>query len=140
MALHRYRKGDAVKWAGREWYDMHGELMIVASEAILPLGITAVFASRGGTSVQHAYWGYYLIVAVALQIFTGWMRTKGLEAKHSNFSLLHRVSFVFTRGCLRGGGGWINRNDVLCDELLYEHTTVEKTRSSNNLPSLSCLP
>lgn len=33
-----------------------------------------------------------MIAAVAMQIFTGWMRTKGLEAKHSNFSLLHRVS------------------------------------------------
>lgn len=71
---------------------MHEEIMIVASEAVLPLGITAVFASRGRTSVAHAHWGYYLIAAVALQIFTGWLRTKGLEAKQSNFSFLHRVS------------------------------------------------
>lgn len=89
--LPRYRKGDAIKWAGREWYDMHADIMIVASEAVLPLGITAVFASRGRTSAAHAHWGYYMIGAVALQIFTGWLRTKGLEAKHSNFSLLHRV-------------------------------------------------
>ncbi|CAM9703751.1 unnamed protein product, partial [Ectocarpus sp. 12 AP-2014] len=37
----RYRKGDAIKWAGREWYEMHEEIMIVASEVVLPLGITA---------------------------------------------------------------------------------------------------
>lgn len=65
--------------------------MIVASETVLPLGITAVFASRGRTSVAHAHWGYYLIAGVATQIFTGWLRTKALEAKHSNFSVLHRV-------------------------------------------------
>ncbi|CAM9831972.1 unnamed protein product [Ectocarpus sp. 4 AP-2014] len=91
----RYRKGDAIKWAGREWYEMHEEIMIVASEAVLPLGITAVFASRGRTSEAHARWGYYMIVAVAMQIFTGWMRTKGLEAKHSNFSLFHRFNKFF---------------------------------------------
>ena len=70
---------------------MHEEIMIVASEAVLPLGITAVFASRGRSSDAHANWGYYMIAAVAMQIFTGWMRTKGLEAKHANFSMLHRV-------------------------------------------------
>ncbi|CBJ27734.1 peroxidase [Ectocarpus siliculosus] len=91
----RYRKGDAIKWAGREWYEMHEDIMIVASEAVLPLGITAVFASRGRTSEAHAHWGYYMIAAVAMQIFTGWMRTKGLEAKHSNFSLLHRFNKHF---------------------------------------------
>ncbi|CAB1101232.1 unnamed protein product [Ectocarpus sp. CCAP 1310/34] len=91
----RYRKGDAIKWAGRQWYEMHEEIMIVASEAVLPLGITAVFASRGRTSEAHAHWGYYMIAAVAMQIFTGWMRTKGLEAKHSNFSLLHRFNKHF---------------------------------------------
>ena len=65
--------------------------MIVASEAVLPLGITAVFASGGNHRSSHAHWGYYMIAAVAAQIFTGWMRCKGLEAKHSNFSSFHRV-------------------------------------------------
>lgn len=75
---------------------MHADIMVVASEAVLPLGITAVFASRGRTSAAHAHWGYYMIAAVAMQIFTDWMRTKGLEAKHSNFSLLHRVRGLLT--------------------------------------------
>lgn len=65
--------------------------MILAAEAVLPLGITAVFASGGDHTTDHAHWGYYMIAAVALQLLTGWMRTKGLEAKHANFSLLHRV-------------------------------------------------
>lgn len=53
--------------------------------------ITAVFASGGDHTSEHAHWGYYMIAAVALQLFTGFMRTKGLEAKHANFSFLHRV-------------------------------------------------
>ena len=87
----RYRKGDTIGWAKREWYEMHEELMIVASEAVLPLGITAVVASGGEHESSHAHWGYYMIAAVAAQIFTGMMRTKALEAKHANFSFLHRV-------------------------------------------------
>ncbi|CAM9379499.1 unnamed protein product [Ectocarpus sp. 13 AM-2016] len=59
---------------------------------IAPWGI---YYARGRTSEAHAHWGYYMIAAVALQIFTGWMRTKGLEAKHSNFSLLHRFNKHF---------------------------------------------
>ena len=54
--------------------------------------ITAIFASGGDHTTKHAHWGYYMIAAVALQVFTGFMRTKGLEAKHANFSYLHRVS------------------------------------------------
>lgn len=88
----RYSKGHKVKWAGREWYEMHQELMILTSEAVLPLAITAVFVSKGDHSTNHAHWGYLMIVGVATQIFTGWIRTKGLEAKHPNFSVLHRVS------------------------------------------------
>ena len=66
--------------------------MILAAEAVLPLGITAVFASGGNHTTSHAHWGYYMIAAVSVQLFTGWMRTKGLEAKHANFSCIHRVS------------------------------------------------
>eukprot|EP00903_Cladosiphon_okamuranus_P015565 g14370.t1 len=91
----RYRKGTRIKWAGFEWYEMHQEIMILASEAVLPLGITAVFASGGDHTSEHAHWGYYMIAAVALQIFTGFMRTKGLEAKHANFSFLHRLNKHF---------------------------------------------
>lgn len=32
-----------------------------------------------------------MMAAVALQIVTGWMRVRALEAKGSNFSLFHRV-------------------------------------------------
>lgn len=81
-----------MKWAGLEWYEMHEELMVVASEAVLPLGVTAVFASGGDHSTLHAHWGFYMIAAVAMQVLTGWIRKKGLEAKHANFSFLHRVS------------------------------------------------
>lgn len=80
-----------MKWAKREWYEMHEEIMIVTSEAVLPLAITAVFASGGDHTTEHAHWGYYMTAAVATQIFTGWIRKKGLEAKHANFSVLHRV-------------------------------------------------
>lgn len=91
-----------MNWAGREWYEMHEEIMILASEAVLPLGITAVFASGGDHTTDHAHWGYYMIAAVAAQIFTGWMRTKGLEAKHANFSLIHRVSEKWFLGSQEG--------------------------------------
>lgn len=33
-----------------------------------------------------------MIGALGLQILTGFLRTQALEAKHSNFSTLHRVS------------------------------------------------
>ena len=80
-----------MNWAGRQWYEMHQEIMILTAEAVLPLGITAVVASGGDHTTEHAHWGFYMIAAVAAQIFTGWMRTKGLEGKHANFSFLHRV-------------------------------------------------
>lgn len=35
--------------------------------------------------------GFYMIGAISLQLLTGWMRARGLEAKGSNFSLFHRV-------------------------------------------------
>lgn len=88
----RYSKGLQVKWAGREWYEMHAELMVLTSEAVLPLAITAAFVSKGDHSSSHATWGYFMIVGVATQVFTGWIRTKGLKATHANFSGLHRVS------------------------------------------------
>eukprot|EP00904_Undaria_pinnatifida_P011027 jgi/Undpi1/7054/HiC_scaffold_21.g09528.m1 len=91
----RYRKGEAVDWAGRQWYEMHEEIMIVTAEAVLPMGITAVVASGGNHISKHAHWGYFMIVAVAAQVFTGWLRTKGLEAKHANFSFLHRCNKYF---------------------------------------------
>eukprot|EP00904_Undaria_pinnatifida_P011028 jgi/Undpi1/7055/HiC_scaffold_21.g09529.m1 len=91
----RYRKGEEVNWAGRQWYEMHEEIMIVTSEAVLPLGITAVVATGGDHTSKHAHLGYYMIAAVAAQVFTGWIRTKGLEAKHANFSVLHRCNKYF---------------------------------------------
>lgn len=94
--LSRYRKGENVAWAGREWWEMHEEIMIVAAEAVLPLGITAVFASGGNHDTSHAYWGYYLIAAVAMQVISGWVRVKALEAKQANYSYFHRVrKYVF---------------------------------------------
>eukprot|EP00904_Undaria_pinnatifida_P011031 jgi/Undpi1/7058/HiC_scaffold_21.g09532.m1 len=91
----RYRKGEEVNWAGRQWYEMHKEIMIVTSEAVLPLGITAVVATGGNHTTKHAHWGYYMIAAVAAQVITGWIRTKGLEAKHANFSFVHRCNKHF---------------------------------------------
>lgn len=89
--MFRYAKGQTVKWAQREWYEMHADLMIVASEAVLPLAITAAFATEGDHITDHARWGFLMIAGVAAQLFTGWIRMKGLEAKHANFSSLHRV-------------------------------------------------
>lgn len=65
--------------------------MCIAAGTILAAQITAVFASGGDHTTKHAHWGFYMIAAVAIQIFTGFMRTKGLEAKHANFSFVHRV-------------------------------------------------
>ncbi|CAM9611990.1 unnamed protein product, partial [Ascophyllum nodosum] len=58
----RYRKGDTIRWAGREWYEMREELMIVASEAVLPLGITAYF---------HIWAGRFAYVAGVVQCYRG---------------------------------------------------------------------
>ena len=79
--------------------------MIVTAEAVLPLGITAVAATGGDHTTKHAHWGYYMIAAVAAQVFTGWMRTKGLKAEHSNFSFLHRVRVGREGGPGEGGKG-----------------------------------
>ena len=39
----RYRKGEQIDFIWQyEWWEMHEEIMIVASEAVLPLGITCV--------------------------------------------------------------------------------------------------
>ena len=65
---------------------------MLTSEAVLPLAITAAFVSEGDHTASHATWGYMMIVGVATQVFTGWIRTKGLKAKHANYSGLHRVS------------------------------------------------
>lgn len=48
-----------------------------------------------------------MIGAVALQVITGFLRVAALEAKQSNFSLLHRV---------RGYGGGGVQNDLFCYE------------------------
>lgn len=49
---------------------------------------------RGNTS-----WGFYLIVGVAVQIMTGVLRVRALEARQPNFSLLHRVRGPFYDRC-----------------------------------------
>lgn len=37
----RYRKGEQIDFIWQyEWWEMHEEIMIIASEAVLPLGIT----------------------------------------------------------------------------------------------------
>ncbi|CAM9319898.1 unnamed protein product [Pylaiella littoralis] len=93
----RYRKGESIRLCSFdfEWFEMHQELMIIASEAVLPLAITAVFASGGDHTTSHAHWGYYLIAAVALQVFSGFVRVKGLEAAQANFSWYHRFNKHF---------------------------------------------
>ncbi|CAM9558139.1 unnamed protein product [Pylaiella littoralis] len=93
----RYRKGESITWFSFdfEWFEMHQELMIIASEAVLPLAITAVFASGGDHTTSHAHWGYFMIAAVALQVFTGFVRVKGLEAAQANFSFVHRFNKHF---------------------------------------------
>lgn len=63
--------------------------------------ITAVFASGGDHTTEHAHWGYYMIAAVAVQLLTGFYRVKGLEAEGANFSFLHRVRGRFL--CFRLG-------------------------------------
>lgn len=49
----RYRKGDMVMM-GNRWWEMHAELMAVATEMVLPLSITAIFSSSGTTSGSHS--------------------------------------------------------------------------------------
>ncbi|CAN0184392.1 unnamed protein product, partial [Scytosiphon promiscuus] len=92
----RYRKGEEIDFIWQyQWWEMHEEIMIVASEAVLPLGITAIFASGGGHNSEHAHWGYYMIAAVIAQVLTGWLRVKGLEGKNANFSNFHRFNKFF---------------------------------------------
>ncbi|CAM9198778.1 unnamed protein product [Choristocarpus tenellus] len=87
----RYRKGSEIR--GTPWYEAHAEAMIIASEAVIPLGVTAIAASSGGGhNSPHAHLGYFMISAVVLQLFTGWLRTRALEAKNANFSIFHRVN------------------------------------------------
>ncbi|CAM9298493.1 unnamed protein product [Ectocarpus sp. 4 AP-2014] len=94
--LHRYRKGEEIDFIWRyEWWEMHEEIMIVASEAVLPLGITAIFASGSQRGTEHAHWGYYMIVAVIAQVLSGWLRVKGLGGKNANFSVFHRFNKFF---------------------------------------------
>eukprot|EP00752_Nemacystus_decipiens_P002581 g2416.t2 len=92
----RYRKGEQIDFIWQyEWWEMHEEIMIVASEAVLPLGITAIFATGGEHGSSHAHWGYYMIAAVVLQVLSGWLRVKGLGGKNANFSLFHRFNKFF---------------------------------------------
>lgn len=95
----RYRKGDLVKLAHWEfeWWGLHRDIMTLAADAVLPLGITAIFASGGDHDSEHANWGYYMIAAVAVQLLTGSIRARGLEGKIANYSLFHRVSNVSHR-------------------------------------------
>ncbi|CAM9611494.1 unnamed protein product, partial [Ascophyllum nodosum] len=66
--------------------------MILASEMVLPLSITAILTTSGFHDSRHAKWGFYMIAAIAFQISTGYLRQKALEGKHSNFSLFNRVN------------------------------------------------
>ncbi|CAN0025142.1 unnamed protein product, partial [Ectocarpus sp. 6 AP-2014] len=92
----RYRKGEEIDFIWRyQWWEMHEEIMIVASEAVLPLGITAIFASGGEHQNEHAHWGYYMIAAVIAQVLSGWLRVKGLGGKNANFCLFHRCNKFF---------------------------------------------
>lgn len=52
----RYRKGKT-SITGSLWWEVHEECMIVASEAVLPLGITAVITTGGSHDSGHAKWG-----------------------------------------------------------------------------------
>lgn len=47
----RYYKGR--EFFGTKWLDMHAELMILVSEAVLPLSITAIVVG-GHHSTDHA--------------------------------------------------------------------------------------
>ncbi|CAM9216757.1 unnamed protein product [Sphacelaria rigidula] len=86
----RYHKGDEI--LGQAWHQRHAEVMIVASETVLPLSITAIFSTSGDHSSEHAIWGIYLIVAVATQVLSGWLRVKALEGRYCNFSLLNQMN------------------------------------------------
>ncbi|CAM9152625.1 unnamed protein product [Ectocarpus sp. 12 AP-2014] len=94
--IYYVRQGEEIDFIWRyEWWEMHEEIMIVASEAVLPLGITAIFASGSQHGTEHAHWGYYMIVAVMAQVLSGWLRVKGLGGKNANFSVFHRFNKFF---------------------------------------------
>lgn len=52
----RYRKGRTTL-IGNLWWEAHEDCMIVCAEALLPLAITAIFATGGPHSSGHAKWG-----------------------------------------------------------------------------------
>ncbi|CAM9873857.1 unnamed protein product [Ectocarpus sp. 6 AP-2014] len=94
--IYYVRQGEEIDFIWRyEWWEMHEEIMIVASEAVLPLGITAIFASGSQRGTEHAHWGYYMIIAVMAQVLSGWLRVKGLGGKNANFSVFHRFNKFF---------------------------------------------
>lgn len=49
----RYRKGEIVL-LGKMWYEVHAECMVMASEAVLPMAITAIVATGGLHRSSHA--------------------------------------------------------------------------------------
>lgn len=51
----RYRKGEK-EFFGSQWWEMHAELMIIASEIVLPMSITAIVATSGSHDSYHAKW------------------------------------------------------------------------------------
>lgn len=51
--FYRYRKGKKEVF-GSQWWETHSELMIVSSEMVLPLAITAIFTTSGDHNSQHA--------------------------------------------------------------------------------------
>ncbi|CAN0197906.1 unnamed protein product, partial [Ascophyllum nodosum] len=87
----RYRRGEK-EFFGHQWWEAHSEIMILASEMVLPLSITAILTTSGSHDSRHAQWGFYVIAAIAFQISTGYLRQKALEGKHSNFSIFNRVN------------------------------------------------
>lgn len=91
FAPHRYRKGKTEKWSGLKWYEMHRDIMFVSANTVVSLAITAVSASEGLSTTSHSRWGYYMVAGVAVQVFTGWLRTQGLKGNGANFSYMHRV-------------------------------------------------
>ena len=54
--LGRYRKG-RTSLIGNLWWEVHKDCMIICAEALLPLAITAIFATGGPHTSSHATWG-----------------------------------------------------------------------------------
>lgn len=57
LLAHRYYKGSEV-W-GQKWFEVHAELMVVTTEAVLPLAITAIAATNGSHDSEHAKYVWY---------------------------------------------------------------------------------